>query len=616
MIILSGLSEGQVLQRLGNRGSTARLTGQSLGDAAVKVTIRGARGILRGWNARQAGKSRRGKWSATLRGIPTGGPYSLRLEIAEESLELRPFFVGDVWLLAGQSNMEGIGNMSGAAKPHPLIRVFSMSREWRLARDPLHLLGESPDACHHGRRPWTPAQAEKVRRSAVRGVGVGIFFARELMRHHGLPIGLIATAHGGTSMSQWNPALKSRGGDSLYGSMLQSLRATGQPIAGVLWYQGENDAGPEAPRYTARMRRLAAAVRRDLRQPRLRWIMAQLARVFGDNDAAAWNSIQEQQRLLPEKIRGLETVAAIDLPLDDGVHIGADGYPVLGRRMARVALRPRERPPQLKAVRVRDKRPGDSGPCIEVEYASVGTGLRSEGPARGFALVDREGRAVPIIHRTSLQGRIARLHCCRPLTPDLRLYYGFGLAPDCSVIDGRGFALPVFGPVPLFTPAAYLPFVTTWSYSGVVAPAGMLANFASVPRDLGAKAAKVYAARPEGFINEHADWQGRSGRAYFAMRLVAPESMTLRFLMGYDGPFCLWLGERLVFSDPRGTNPCFPDQARTRVRLAKGAQRIIVGMDINAGRAWGFMLRFIREGLARTRFESGDYEKPQYLPPE
>ncbi len=101
-------------------------------------------------------------------------------------------------------------------------------------------------------------------------------------------------------MGQWSPDLKAQGGNSLYGSMLLSLRATAQPIAGVIWYQGENDATPaDAPRYTDRMKALVAAVRWEMRQPVLPWVIAQLARVCGENQVVAWNSIQEQQRLLP-----------------------------------------------------------------------------------------------------------------------------------------------------------------------------------------------------------------------------------------------------------------------------------------------------------------------------
>ncbi len=62
----------------------------------------------------------------------------------------------------------------------------------------------------------------------------------------GVPIGLVACAHGGTSMEQWNPAKKDEGGKSLYGSMLRQFQLAGGKVKGVLWYQGESDANGEA----------------------------------------------------------------------------------------------------------------------------------------------------------------------------------------------------------------------------------------------------------------------------------------------------------------------------------------------------------------------------------
>jgi hypothetical protein len=54
----------------------------------------------------------RGKFSVKLSSIPVGGPYRLRLESGKQRVEIVPFFVGDVWILAGQSNMEGVGDMT------------------------------------------------------------------------------------------------------------------------------------------------------------------------------------------------------------------------------------------------------------------------------------------------------------------------------------------------------------------------------------------------------------------------------------------------------------------------------------------------------------------------
>jgi hypothetical protein len=120
-----------------------------------------------------------------------------------------------------------------------------MRREWRLAEEPLHVLANRPIPA-----TWpfnaSPKPGRGVAAKSSQGSGVGLFFAREMLkRSGGVPQGLICTAHGGTSMQQWSPDRKHLGGASLYASMLTSIKATGQPVAGILWYQGESDANPK-----------------------------------------------------------------------------------------------------------------------------------------------------------------------------------------------------------------------------------------------------------------------------------------------------------------------------------------------------------------------------------
>ncbi len=621
MNILSGLIQGQVLQRLGSRGAQVRLMGKTSASGPVVATLFHRKSILKGWKPRTVGKSGRGKFQAELKGLPVGGPYRLELRAGGESVRC-DFFVGDVWLMAGQSNMEGCGDMTAPAKPHPFIRLFSMRRAWRQAVEPLHLLNESPDACHHQGRQWSPEEGEAARRNALKGAGVGLYFAREMFRHSGVPQGLIATAHGGTTLVQWDPGLKDRGGDSLYGSMLLSLRANGQSLAGVLWYQGENEASAkDAPLYTDRMKKLVAACRRDLRQPRLPWIMVQLARVYGDNDAVNWNRVQEQQRQLPRQIRNLETVAAIDLPLDDGVHIGAAGFPRLAARLARAARHlisgAGQRPPQLRAIKPTKNSQSPAGPTIDVLFDSVEGNLRADGVPQGFTLVNAEGKVLPVIFKTTLHGKMVRLHCCRTLGPDLQLHYGHGLAPIANVTDGRDFSLPVFGPLPLFRPAAYLSFVTTWRTTKVLDAVKSLGKIACPSFDPLETTVKTYGAGwgLEGFINEHEQWQGRSGHAAFESMVQLEESMKLRILMGYDGPFRVWIDGRVLFEDLNGSNPCYADQSEKSFALAAGTHRLTVAMDLNGGRSWGFVLRFVREDVSPEQLEKNNYLRPSYFCP-
>lgn len=619
MKIQQGLGEGQVLQRLGHRGATVRLSGESAETAPVFATIEGARGALKGWKGRRVGVAARGRFTAELAGIPPGGPYRLTLRCGTEQVRVKAFYAGDVWLMAGQSNMEGVGDMSGAAKPHPLIRVFSMRREWRLAKDPLHVLGESPDACHAGARQLTREQGEAIRRTTQRGVGVGVFFAREMLKRSGVPQGLIAVAHGGTTMEQWNPALKATGGESLYGSMLASWRATGQPVAGVLWYQGESDTdGPPVDVYTEKMRALVAAVRRDLKQPALPWIMVQLATVFGSMEGGlGWNRIQEQQRLLPSKVRNLETVAAVDLPLDDNIHISATGFPVLAERMARAADRlvygnRTEAPmPRLKTIIVPDPRkaPGH----IDVVFEHVPGGLRGAGAPRGFTLVDGDGNVVPSIFKTTLHGNTARLHFLKGLVLpwNVRLAYGHGRMPVCTITDGRGCSLPVFAPKSFMKPNAMSPFCTTWQVSPVVAsPAVPLAELACP--DLNAAGTEVRSYGMDGFINEHARWQKAEGHGYFAAKLTLPEAMKLEFLLGYDGPFRMWIDGKPFYTDINGINPCLADEFSKVTTLAAGEHALTVAMDLACGSSWGFFLRVCRRDLRAAEIRKGGFARPAY----
>lgn len=458
--VARGLAPGQVLQRRSG-GARVEVSGSAADDGAVHATIHRGSRPLPGWDRRRVGRASGGRFTAILAGLPPGGPYRVTLACGGQRVEVPDVFVGDLWLLAGQSNMEGCARLPGAAAPHPLVRCFTMGRRWEEARDPLHLRAESPDAVH-GEQALDPAAAAHMRRRA-RGGGVGIAFARRMLERSGVPQGLIAIAHGGTSMAQWDPALAGRGGASLYGSLRLSLAAVGQPIAGVLWAQGESEALPRLARvYTRRMRRLVAALRRDLGQPRLPWLLVQAGRFIDIRhvtrdawpDPESWNSVQEQQRLLPSLIPGCAIAASIDLTLDDCAHLDSASFALLAERLAedaaRLVLRDRRaRPGPQPGTPSLHRATATAPACIVLPVRHAVGGLRSAGPLRGFALVDRAGREVPAIARADLDGDRVVLRLAIAPRRGLRLRYGLGLDPACTLRDGRGLALPACGPLPI-----------------------------------------------------------------------------------------------------------------------------------------------------------------------
>ncbi|MBN8525233.1 MAG: sialate O-acetylesterase [Planctomycetes bacterium] len=611
MRIEHGLLPGHVLQRT-PAGASATITGSLDAGLSGPVTATVKRGatILRGQAKRRVGEAGDGRFTATIAGLPAGGPYTVELACGRAKAVVKEVYVGDLWLMAGQSNMEGVGNLCDAPEPHPLVRNFSMARVWEQARDPLHFLAESPDRCHGG-SGMTPEAAEKAKTAAIKGAGVGIPFGRLMHERSGVPQGLIATAHGGTSMAQWSPDLKDKGGDSLYGSMRLSLRAVGQPIAGVLWYQGCSDTGAEqAAIYTTKMQELVAAVRADLGQPELPWVIVQIGRVVEDNDqrSAMWNSVQEQQRRLPETIAHCDVVPAVDLDLDDLIHIATTSYPALATRMARVAARlalgDRGEKPAIQPASVRfvEGRPPFTA-AVEVRFANVVGGLRCPGLAHGFALVDRQHRDVHAIHRVVLDGDRAILRLTGAALAGLQLMYGRGHDPICNVIDARGMAVPVFGPLPI----AGLPALTPWFLRWKRSPIRPGEDILALPRpsdDDPEAQDRPFASKD--FVNCHGEWEGNSGHVGFTGHVDLPEDMEVELRFGYDGPFRLWVDDEEVHTDMAGTNPAIQDRHKTVRRLPAGRHRLAVLMALNGGRAWGFFLR-----MARLDVDGGAAPIPQ-----
>ena len=225
----------------------------------------------------------------------------------------------------------------------------------------------------------------------------GPAFANRMRQLVGVPQGIIACGHGGTSMTQWDPVRKNEGGKSLYGALVRRLKKNGGCAAGMIWYQGCSDANPnDAKLYMQRMKKLVSSLRRDCGDKSLPVVIVQIARVVNWGNTASWNSIQEQQRLLPKTISNLATVPAIDLPLDDGIHISGAGQYVLGKRLAQamnVLIRGRKAglpPISLKKAGVETVR--GLGAAV-VEFENVAGKLRSGDRPSGFSIVNESGIA-------------------------------------------------------------------------------------------------------------------------------------------------------------------------------------------------------------------------------
>src|SRR5205085_4771339 len=248
--IASGVSDEQVLQRNPHQGADLHLTGIVAGKKSngkpIEVRITSTNNVLSNFDWAPSGRVQKQNWTADLIGIPTGGPYRIevRMQGGTSVVSVDNILVGDLWVLAGQSNMEGVGDLIDVQQPDPMVHSFDLADHWGIAEEPLHTLVSAADRVHWRNNDqgeperWTGPRLQRYIEERRKGAGLGLPFAVEMFKRTGIPVGLIPCAHGGTSMEQWSPSLKDREGDSLYGSMLRRVKAVGGRVRGVLWYQG------------------------------------------------------------------------------------------------------------------------------------------------------------------------------------------------------------------------------------------------------------------------------------------------------------------------------------------------------------------------------------------
>ena len=314
-----------------------------------------------------------GCWIVRLAAQPMS-KEPLTLTVAgKNQVEIKDVLLGDVWLCSGQSNMEfGLGNCNAGddikAADFPLIR--HLRTEYNFASGPAKDVKGKWNVCNPG--------------SAGGFSAVGFYFARKIHAETGVPIGLLTNAVGGTNIELWisketllgTPSLApyaKQMRDSLeqyqrdLGEALPAIeqwtarsraaqKAT-QPIPmppsfpdfpfgekthrprcvtlhnghiaplvpmslrGVLWYQGENNAGDKL--YVEKVRAMLGDWRKWFGDPALPFYFVQLAAYQKPNDDPAhtdgWAEVRDQQRRCLE-IPRTGMAVAIDIGNAEDIH--------------------------------------------------------------------------------------------------------------------------------------------------------------------------------------------------------------------------------------------------------------------------------------------------------
>jgi iduronate 2-sulfatase len=272
----------------------------------------------------------------------------------------------DVYLLAGQSNMDGrgavadlTGPLARYAQPQPEVRFTygnSTLRQkpaitsggWTILR-PGYAVGPGDPMTRQPATTTTASTAPSTAPSTnAAPVVPGPMFGPEIgfaqaVTDAGLPAGhrlaLIKFTLGGTDLrQQWNPASRGLLYDQFIAftkQALADLSAHGDTytVQALLWHQGESDAKLPPERYQALLTSLINSTRHDLNLPNLPVVLGE------PYDNGHRLSIRLAQRATAKALPNVYCVSSGGLRVfDNGTHFNAASQITLGQRFAEAAL--------------------------------------------------------------------------------------------------------------------------------------------------------------------------------------------------------------------------------------------------------------------------------------
>jgi sialate O-acetylesterase len=421
-----------------------------------------------------------GQWQAFLSPGVAGGPFVLNVE-GVNKIAFSDIYAGDVWIASGQSNMEfrmhEVANAEAELKNsnRPLIRVFQVEKS--AADYPMNEIAA---------KPWALATSESVADFSA----VAFLFAREIQADQKVAIGVIEADWGGTPAEAWtslpaltsdaslmpvfaayaklagaeadyaiekrfqdeqiakakaagttvpsypfHPILRSWIPASLFNGMIAPL--TSFPIRGVIWYQGESNAGDErGPSYN----RLFEALIRDWRS---QWkigdfpfLFVQLAN-WKTNPNSMWPVVRDAQRHALE-LKNTGMAVAIDIGNPDNIH--PTNKQDVAHRLALAA----EATVYGKAVEYSGplfKTTAVEGSALRVSFSHT-AGLKAKGNGlTGFEIAGADRKFVAATARIDHDSVLVSVPS---IASPVYARYGWDSSPECNLYNEAGLPASPF----------------------------------------------------------------------------------------------------------------------------------------------------------------------------
>lgn len=471
------ISDDMVIQR----GMDVPIWGTALPGEQVSVTL--------GDQQLTTAADSEGKWIVKLNTLEAGGPFDMTVA-GNNTITLSNVLVGEVWVCSGQSNMQWPVNRALDAEQeivdseYPMIRLYTVKRV--VAAQPLEDTEGS----------WVACGPETVGSFSA----VGYFFGRDLHKTLSVPVGLINSSWSGTPAEAWTslPTLEAdptfkpifdrwdqiiadypraeqgyREKLAQWEQEVQKAMDEGRPaprkpvpprgpnhphrpaclyngmiaplipyaIKGVIWYQGESNAG-RAYQYRKLFPKMIYDWRRSWGQGDFPFLFVQLANFMGAPPPpaeSAWAELREAQ-LMTLLLPKTGMAAAIDIGESYNIH--PKNKQDVGSRLALAA----------KAIAY-DKDIVYSGPIYEsitiegskirIHFGYVGEGLmtKDDDPVKGFAIAGQNCKFVWA--QAEIEGDTVVVWNNRVLNP-IAVRYAWGDDPECNLYNKAGLPASPF----------------------------------------------------------------------------------------------------------------------------------------------------------------------------
>ena len=323
-------------------------------------------------------------------------PHTVTIKSGKQVVTLKNILFGEVWLCAGQSNMEWPvrktldmkGQLEG--KLNTNIRLLCTGR----------ISAETPQRdipVQDGKNTkWAVCNAEDLAQFSAVGYG----FGKELQEALGVPVGLVDASYGGTYIEGWMKRevidsdakiLKDctkikhkvwKGKEShLYNANIYPIRHNS--FAGVIWYQGCANVSSSPRGYAHSLEVLINSWREEFNNPTMPFYIVQLVpHTYAGIKGAQLRESQEKVARRVEHCEIVGTMDQLDIPGDIHPRYKAD----VAHRLAQTALGEHYgksvgifRHPSYKGMAV-------EGNAIRVSLNHVPKGLKAEGRINGFQL--------------------------------------------------------------------------------------------------------------------------------------------------------------------------------------------------------------------------------------